>query len=190
MDSLYPKTKWFNVIHRPESKAVKPKIQLFCFPFAGTSPYMFNIRWAKSLPLSCQVIGVAYPGRGVRIEETSFTSVTKLVDNLLRDTREWFSKSRNLPFFFYGHSYGAACAYEMARRLQLEHLALPKHLICSGHLPMHFNPFLPCIGRLPDDELQEEMLKRYGSPIITDPKIKKIALPPLRADIIAVEQRK
>lgn len=107
---------------------------------------------------------------------------------MIKETRYLFEGSNFIPFIVYGHSYGACCAYEFVRQLRYEGITLPMQLIVSGRLPPQLGVVDEPIHSLPEPELQQAMLDRYDTPIMTDKDLIELTLPPLRADLKALDE--
>jgi pyochelin biosynthetic protein PchC len=146
-------------------------LRLVCFPHAGASATAYR-GWATELPAAIEVVTVQYPGRMDRYREPALRRMPDLVaavtDELLPLTRQ--------PFALFGHSMGAAVAYESALRLPSTNLA---HLVVSARRP-------PGSGDEPGLGLSPEAaLARYGSTpaaVLDDPELRELALAVLAAD--------
>ncbi len=104
--------------------------RLICFPHAGGSASYFKT-WPQHLPEHVEVIAIQYPGREDRIREPLIDSMSDLADQLASIV----SSNTSRPFSFFGHSMGAAVAYEVALRLDS---CLPlSHLFVSAHPAPH-----------------------------------------------------
>jgi medium-chain acyl-[acyl-carrier-protein] hydrolase len=88
------------------------------------------------------------------------------------------------PFSFFGHSMGAAVAFELARELRRRGCPLPRVLIASAaRAPQfrrnHVPPPAPS-----DEQLLAELRRLEGIPaeVLDDPALMRALLPALRAD--------
>lgn len=102
-------------------------------------------------------------------------------------TLDAFEPWMDRPFAFFGHSLGAIVASEAARVLQAQGRA-PAYLFVSARPPERKKE--DEIHHLPDAEFVDAMNRRYqGIPaeIIEQPELLELLLPPLRADIRALE---
>ena len=88
------------------------------------------------------------------------------------------------PFAFFGHSMGAAVAFELARLLRLRNRPAPRMLVASGARAPRFRR-----GHVPPPEPSEvefvEALRRLqGTPpeVLADPELLRVILPALRED--------
>jgi len=154
-------------------------LRLFCFPYAGGSPYAFR-SWPAACPPEVDVYPVHLPGRGRRFAEPSHTRLDALLDDLSRDLQEAVDR----PFVLFGHSLGAIVAFELARRFAREGIP-PSCLIVSGRqAPQHAHTG-PYRHLLPDDELVRSMRTLNGMPaaVAADAAVMEVMLPILRADI-------
>lgn len=89
--------------------------RLICFPHAGAGATTYA-EWAPALPAEIELVAVQLPGRQNRIAEEPFTEVGPLVSVLTHALRPVLSGS----FSFFGHSCGAALAFELAKALRAE----------------------------------------------------------------------
>jgi surfactin synthase thioesterase subunit/3-oxoacyl-(acyl-carrier-protein) synthase len=103
------------------------KTRLFCFPYGGGGASIYR-DWQNALPDTIEVCPIQLPGREARLNEAPINNISTLIDTLLENLQSEFT----LPFAFFGHSFGALIAFELAKRLRREHLAMPKQLFVSA----------------------------------------------------------
>jgi surfactin synthase thioesterase subunit/glycosyltransferase involved in cell wall biosynthesis len=154
-------------------------LRLFAFPHAGGGAATFH-RWRPALPAGVALWPVRLPGRESRLSETPFESMAPLVEALGQAIQPLLSG----PFAFYGHSLGAAIAFELARQLRRRSLPLPRCLFVSGARAPRFR-----LNHLPppepsDAELLDELRGLGGVPdeALDNPEWRSAMLPALRAD--------
>ena len=163
-----PAAAWFPGADRVEG------LRLFCFPHAGGGASAFA-RWRA--PWICPV---RLPGRETRSAEAPFERMAALADALATAIEPYTGG----PFAFFGHSMGAAAAFELARELRRRGLAMPSMLIASGARAPQFRR-----GHVPppppsDEEFVEELRRLGGMPaaLLDDAAALRAILPALRAD--------
>jgi len=113
--------------------------------------------------------------------------LAELADQVTADLLSW-GAAPNLALF--GHSMGAAIAFEVARRLQRQDRD-PIWLFVSGRIA----PDAPYSGRLhagPDADLLADLQRPANDPasvavLRAEPEPAELVLPPLRSDYRAVE---
>lgn len=160
------------------------RLSLFCFPYAGGGASIYR-EWAADLPPSIEVCPIQLPGRENRWNETPFTSLSSLVEDLATILLPMFK----LPFVFFGHSMGALISFELARALRRKTHKAPIHLfISSARAPQIPDPDSP-IHQLPDAEFIKELQRLNGIPemVLQDAELMHLVLPTLRADITLCE---
>lgn len=108
-------------------KQTNTKIRLFCFPYGGGSASIYR-DWQQSLPSSIEVCPIQLPGREARLDESPIEDLQILVERLTENLQTEF----DLPFAFFGHSFGALIAFELIRHLRKHNLPLPVHLFVSA----------------------------------------------------------
>jgi medium-chain acyl-[acyl-carrier-protein] hydrolase len=147
---------------------------LFWFPHAGGGTGQ-----ARGLPYVA-ICPVRLPGREARVAEAPFERMAPLVAALADAIEPYLAR----PFAFFGHSMGAAVAFELARLLRRRGQPLPKMLIASGaRAPQcrrnHVPPPEPA-----GEQFLDELRRLEGIPgeVLDDPPILRAILPALKAD--------
>src|SRR5260370_19842683 len=103
-----PENAWFPYLDpRPG------KLRLFCFPYAGAGALAY-LGWSAPLSKAASVCPVRLPGREIRMQDESFEHMASLVDAV----ESAIAPHLDYPFAFFGHSMGAAIAFELARSLR------------------------------------------------------------------------
>ncbi len=157
---------------------------LFCLPYAGGSAAVFR-DWSEHIPPELALHPVQLPGRGERLRESPFTSLTLLVPALAQA----LLPSLDRQFSLFGHSMGALVAFELAHYLRQEFDLRPARLFVSGYrapmLPQRWNP----VHNLPEEALVNHLRDHGGTPeaILAVPELMEILLPSLRADFAICE---
>ncbi|MGW6916283.1 thioesterase II family protein [Kitasatospora sp. NPDC054939] len=172
-------TRWF----RRGRTGTEPELRLVCFPHAGGTPSLFR-SWQQYLPDEVELLAACYPGRQERIAEPLIDTMAVLADSAADALEPLLDK----PLAVFGHSMGASLAYEVSLRLAERHGVRPLRVFVSGHQPPH------CAERtrhhlLDDDGLVAELgrLGASGLEAITDPDLRDLVLPSIRADFKLIE---
>jgi len=163
---------WF----RPFRSRPCATVRLVCLPHAGGGASFYR-PWLGELPPEVELMAVQYPGRGDRLGEECAEDLTAMADRIADTLTERLDR----PFALFGHSLGAAVAFEVARRIQDRAGALLRALFVSGRAaPAH--PGLRY--REPDEVLWDELRRLGGtSPeLVHSSEIRALVLPTLRAD--------
>src|SRR5579863_3172734 len=173
-------SSWFE----PLSTRPKPRLRVFCFPYAGGNPQMFR-PWQRHFPPEVDLCLVHLPGRGKRFGQPAFTRMAPLVDAIA----DAIPPELQQPFAFYGHSMGATISFELARELRRRHAVEPIHLFLSGRRAPHIKDTDPPSYNLPHDEFLAELKRLNGTPkeFLENPEIAEVFLPLLRADFELIE---
>lgn len=152
--------------------------RLICFPHAGAGAAAYA-DWVRWLPPRTELVAVQLPGRQNRITEQSFTEVGPLVSALAHTLRPVLDP----PFAFFGHSCGAALAYEVASELRARGRRGPARLFVSAQ-PAPDVTGLRQLHDLPEDEFRAEIIRLGGiEPEVADDEYVMSSLVPIvRAD--------
>ncbi|HEY1496862.1 MAG TPA: alpha/beta fold hydrolase [Candidatus Solibacter sp.] len=153
-----------------------PARRLFTFPHAGGGSSAGPL---DGLP-EWNMARVRLPGRESRLAEAPFERMPALVAALADAIEPYLDR----PFAFFGHSMGAAIAFELARELRRRAMPLPEILIASGaRAPQFRRDHVP--PPPPSRESFLEELKRLqGIPaeVFEDAALMRAILPALEAD--------
>ncbi|SDH51459.1 Surfactin synthase thioesterase subunit [Actinokineospora alba] len=157
--------------------------RLVCLPHAGgAASYYFPL--SKALSPDVDVLAVQYPGRQDRAAEPLVDSVHELADRLA----DVIAPRVDRPLSLFGHSMGAAVAFELASRLQ-ERGITAHRLFASGRRA----PSLVREGERvheADDAGVISAMKRLGgvdTALFDVPELVELILPSVRNDFRAVE---
>lgn len=160
------------------SRSERARWRLFCLPYAGGAANIYR-SWLQALPEEIDVCAVELPGRGSRIKERPYTSLSLLVDSLSRALYPLLDR----PFAFFGHSMGALLAFEMSRHLRRLYRLAPMHLFVSGHSAPHLPVKLYALGST-DEEMLETLKRLSGTPaeVLENPDLMELLMPVISAD--------
>src|SRR6266700_488160 len=150
------RSPWFSAYRATPST----RYRLFCFPYAGAGGVIYS-KWAHLLPSGVEVCAIELPGRSSRIHEPPISRLAPLVSALA----DGMSPLLSSAFGFYGHSFGALIAFEVARELRRRKLNRPDFLICGASKAPHVALDRPHFHNLPDDELLAASARHYGATI-------------------------
>ncbi|QDE82942.1 type I polyketide synthase [Myxococcus xanthus] len=166
---------WFP-LKRP--RPTPPRARLFCLPFAGGGASAYRA-WPGLFDEDIEVIPIQLPGRETRREEPAFQRMAPLVSALV----EALSPLLDVPYAFYGHSFGAVLAYEVSARLIADGQPPPRHLFVGARGAPHAVVERP-LFRLSDERLIEELRRMGGTPeqVLAEREFMSGFLPVLRAD--------
>jgi surfactin synthase thioesterase subunit len=167
--------RWFE----PRVAGGDHRVRLLCFPHAGGSAFVFR-EWQPALPAAIGVIPIQLPGHGGRLRERPFTRLLPLVDVAYAALLPLLDR----PFALFGHSLGAAIAFELARRFEHTHGRRAQHLFVAGRGAPDCAIRRPRIHDLPTPQLVAA-LRGDGLPaaILNDPEALEFFMPLLRADL-------
>ncbi|QGV78481.1 thioesterase II family protein [Streptomyces ficellus] len=156
---------------------------LVCFPHAGGSASYFR-PLSQSLKNRARVLAVQYPGRQDRISHPFLTTISEFADAAYTALEPLLKE----PVAFFGHSMGAAIAFEVTNRMRERLGTAPSTLFVSGRrAPSRDRESR--IHLLDDQGLVEVLRSQSGTDarILEDRDVLRMILPPLRADYTAIE---
>jgi surfactin synthase thioesterase subunit len=136
------------------------------------------------MPPVIEVLAIQYPGRQDRSNEKNVEDLGELADR----AAVAIAGSCEGRVTFFGHSMGAALAFEVARRLERAGSKAPGALIVSGRPgPTAHRP--GTLHQEDDAALIAEMKKLSGTDarIFDDPELLQMILPATRSDYKAIE---
>jgi medium-chain acyl-[acyl-carrier-protein] hydrolase len=175
-----PEGRWIKVLEsRPGAR-----LRLFCFPYAGGGASVYR-GWPSGLPGGVEVVGVQAPGRESRWREEPFRRLAPMADEAARALAPQLDR----PFAFFGHSLGAALAFEVTRRLLRGSGPRPRHLFVSGRPAPRVPREEPPIHDLPREEFVTELRRYSGTPeeVLQNQELMDLLEPLLRADFAVSE---
>ncbi|WP_371478842.1 thioesterase II family protein [Kitasatospora sp. NBC_00315] len=159
-------------------------IRLVCFPHAGgAASFWFPL--TRLLPAGVELLAVQYPGRQDRRAEPCIDDIGTLADRTAEVLRR---QHPDEPLALFGHSMGAAVAFETARRLERDSGRPVAHLFVSGRRsPGEFRA--EYVHLRDDDGLIAELGTLGGTApeLLADPELRDLVLPPVRSDYRAIE---
>ncbi|SFP31270.1 alpha/beta fold hydrolase [Actinomadura madurae] len=165
--------RWLR-IYRPRPDAA---LRLVLLPHAGGSASFYRF-WPGLMPDSVEVVAVQYPGREDRLGDPRIDDM----DDLATALTGVISRQVRAPYALFGHSLGAAVAYETARRLE-DSGPGPVHLLASGrHAPQDFRH--EDVHLRDDDALVAELTRLGGTAavLLSEPALREMVVPILRND--------
>ncbi|AGP53596.1 thioesterase II family protein [Streptomyces rapamycinicus] len=162
------------------------RARLVCFPHAGGGAGAYRL-WGFDAPWDIEVAAVQYPGREDRYGEPTVSGLTELVDGIGADLiREAAARPERATVLF-GHSMGAAVAYETARRLTAAGHP-PAALIVSGRPAPHRSRG-GTLHLSSDEELLADLRRLGGtsSGVLEQDSLLRALLPAIRSDYRLIE---
>jgi surfactin synthase thioesterase subunit len=157
-----------------------PAARLFLFPHAGGGASAFR-GWQSAFPPDAELCAVQLPGREDRFTEPPYRRLAPLLDALA----DAIAPLLDVPFAFFGHSMGAAIAFELARRLRDAADRDVLFLALSAYSAPHGGSRPSArLHALADDELVRTLEAIGGMPptMLETPDLLQIYLPVIRAD--------
>lgn len=171
IDSLEP---WL----RAYRSLPNPRLRLVCLPHAGGTASFFH-SWIPWMSAAVELYAVRYPGRQDRLGEPCIERMDDLADRIASALVPLLDR----PVALFGHSMGAAVAYEVGQRLEAVSGFALTHLFVSGREAPHVARVTD-LGRL-DDDLLIKKIRALGDVdrgLLDDLDLRELILPSLRAD--------
>lgn len=148
-------------VYFPFSDVEKHKnIKIFCFSHAGGNASIFR-KWLKQ-DSEVECIPVELPGKGMRNQEKAITNFDELTDKLAEVIFKTINN--NEIFYLFGHSMGAAIAFDVECKLEKNYNIKAKKLIVVGRQAPHFPNTDKFKSYMGDEELIKEMKRVNGTP--------------------------
>ncbi|WP_462186003.1 MULTISPECIES: thioesterase II family protein [unclassified Frankia] len=168
---------------KPTPRMTEAPLRLFCVAHAGGGGGFF-LPWRDRLRPAIEVCPVLLPGRESRIAEPPYRRMEDLIGPLCEGLRPHLDR----PYALFGHSMGAAVAYEAARRFTGEGRA-PVRLLVSGRRAPHLAARRRPLADVPDDDFIAAVVSLGGTPdvLLEQPQLIKLLLPTMRADFAVNE---
>lgn len=168
---------------RPYRLSPMPRVRMACFAHAGGSASFFRA-WAEDLPRDIDLLAIQYPGREDRFNEPRPTHMAPLAQGASQGLLEF----ADAPLALFGHSFGAALAYETALLLAQADIRL-QHLFVSGHPAPHLQRGGD-LHRRSDQALMEDIRNQghaSGRALLDDVDMQSLFLPIVRDDYQVIE---
>jgi len=157
-------------------------VRLICFPYAGGAASVY--RNLQALLPGVEVLNHELPGRGRRSDELCAQDMTGLIDVLLSELDGSFKR----PFALFGHSMGAAIAFELALRLPMPVRPNLRHLFLSAR-GAPGSPLRQRLQDLDDRAFIGTLREMGGTPVevLDNEELMALLMPVLRADFTLIE---
>ncbi len=104
------------------------RVRLFCFPYGGAGASIYR-EWQQSTPDWIEICPIQLPGRENRMDEVPLDDMNVLVELLAKN----LTPLLDIPFAFFGHSFGSLVAFELTRYLRKNQLPQPVQLFVSAY---------------------------------------------------------
>ncbi|KDN75933.1 alpha/beta fold hydrolase [Streptomyces olindensis] len=158
--------------------------QLVCFPHAGGAASYYH-PLSRAMSAQTEVLAVQYPGRQDRLGEACIEDIPTLADRIAEELMLWCEDRRTVLF---GHSMGAAVAFEVALRLESRGVVLAGLVVAGRQAPMiqhdrgtHLATDAELVRRL-------RTLNAVNAEILADASLLEMVLPTIRSDFRASER--
>ena len=164
---------WIKIHEAPEAK-----YRIVCFPYAGSSTYIFK-KWPEMLAPDIEVITIELPGRDAKIREKPFDSAF-IVANRLASELEALSDK---PLIFLGQSGGAILAFETSRLLLKRGIKIHRLFALASRAP-HAELSEPARHHLPEVEFLDRVNEFGGlsQEFLNNKDLLNLMIPTMRAD--------
>lgn len=164
------------------------RLRVFCLPYAGGGASLF-LPWRKRVPPLVDLVPLQLPARETRLGHPGEADLNRLLDSLA-DVLAGVLAGSAVPYCLFGCSMGAKLSFALCHRLEARGLPLPAALLLAAHKAPHGRPHRPGAGGLPEPEFLDYLRELGGTPetVLTDPDLRRLILPALRADFTLLDQ--
>jgi len=169
----------------PLQSPIPGAVTAFCLPYAGGGASIYRT-WTTGTGAGWRVCPVQLPGREGRLREAPHRRMADLVADLLAGLGPHLAE----PYILFGHSMGAAIAFEWALHQQRHDPSrMPAHLVLSARRPPHVPPSGPLLHRLADEAFRDQLQGLRGTPeaVLSNRELMVLLMPLLRADFELIE---
>ncbi|MER5720022.1 alpha/beta fold hydrolase [Streptomyces sp. NPDC002132] len=175
--------RWLQPLKVDGGQEAAPLATLVCLPHAGGAPSFFR-DWPEALGPRIEALAVCYPGRHDRFADPVVTDMAVMA----RCVADALAVLADRPLWLFGHSMGAAVAYETTRLLIDVHGVRPAGLIVSGFPPPH-RVQGGTVHLRGDDAIIADVLDMGAADgaLFAEPELRELFLPALRADYRLIE---
>jgi len=158
-------------------------LRLFCFPYNGGSTSVF-LPWSDELPPDIEVCAIQIPGQIDRPSEKPFDRLAPMVEKLAEVLLPYLDK----PFAFYGHSFGAAIAFELAHQLRRKYNLCPDQLfVGAAHAPQLPYPYLSVVQMYESEGSEQASLVYLPESVQQNTELIRLLIPSLKAGSLMLE---
>lgn len=168
----------------------RPGLRLLALPHSGGRAESFA-GWRAPLPAAfpgtaVELCAAQYPGHGDRLSEPLREEVGAIAEEIVAD----LTRLPPADLLLFGHSFGSAVACEVARRCPGAGIDVVLLVASSAWAPGDPARSPGDDHLLPDEELWERLVALGGIDpgIASEPEIRALVLPVMRADIAAHER--
>ena len=158
------------------------KINLICLPYAGAGASIF-FQWRQTGIENMNIICPELAGKDKRFNEPLYESIEQEISDITNQLSKNCDCS-NQPTVFFGHSFGAILAYELARFFEKNFGNNHLGLLVSGS-PAPTLKRRGDVTHLSDSEFLAgvEKLAGYKHPALEDEMLRELFLPVIRRDV-------
>jgi surfactin synthase thioesterase subunit len=156
---------------------------LLCLPFGGSGAGFYRA-WSKRSPAAIRIVPLQLPGREERFLEEVHTDLVVAAKELAQSAVSAVEATGEESVAVFGHSLGAALAFELARELEAQGFPRVTKVFVSGSRAP-WDGRTERVADLDDRSFVERMavLTGYRHPALDDPDLREVLLPLLRADV-------
>jgi surfactin synthase thioesterase subunit len=174
---------WENAWVRDLRRVASPVGHVLLFPHAGGAATYFR-PFASHFTEGLDASAIQYPGRQERLREPFVTTIEALADQVIHE----LDPLLGTPLLLFGHSMGAAVAYEVTRRMEGRGHP-PRGLVVSGRRAPSMTRE-EAVHRGTDEEVLAEIARLDGTSqrLLNEPDVVRMVMPAIRNDYRAIEK--